>query len=132
MANDVPNDPLVGLQRRLSSEIERGVEDPLLRLPDGFRIGIFTLHESSAERASALLRQRHAGLDIRVCAESDMSRSVEALARNSDAAVIVTTCLSHAIFYGIQPLLQHPPVYPAARGSASIMRAVEDFARAMA
>ena len=125
-------DLLLSLQRRLSSEIERGVEDPLLRLPDGFRIGIFTLHESSAERASALLRQRHAGLDIRVCAESDMSRSVEALARNSDAAVIVTTCLSHAIFYGIQPLLQHPPVYPAARGSASIMRAVEDFARAMA
>jgi hypothetical protein len=125
-----PGEDLLGpLRGRLRETVAEAEEDPLTRLPAGYRIGIFTLQRSSAERARGILLGRNAGLDIRLCLETDMSPSVEAIARNSDAAVVVTTCLTHSIYYGISPLLARDPIYPDARGSASIIRAVEAFAR---
>lgn len=121
-------DLLPPLRRRLQTTVEEAEEDPIGRLPIGYRIGIFTLQRSSAERAREILLRRNPTLDVRLCLETDMNPSVEAVARNSDAVVIVTTCLTHAIFYGINPLLQREPIYPAARGCAGIIRALEESA----
>lgn len=118
-------DLLLQLRQRLQATVEEAGEDPISHLPAGYRIGIFTLQRSSAERAREILLRRNPSLDVRLCLETDMNRAVEAIARNSDAAVVVTTCLSHAIFYGIGPLLQQEPIYPEARGCASIIRALE-------
>lgn len=122
------NDLLTPLRERLA-DLVRAEIDPVAALPQGFRLGIFTLDPRSAERASEILQKRNTSLDIRVCAEKDMNNTVASLARNSDAAVVVTRCLKHAIFYGIGPLLGSKPIYPDSRGSASIVRAVEEFAR---
>lgn len=122
------DDLLLPLQRRLEKAAKLTVDDPIANLPEGFRISIFTLAGPSAERASELLRRRNDRLDIRICVEMDMNPQVESLARNCDVAVVVTSCIKHAITYGIGPLLQRSPVYPASRGSASIVRSIEEFA----
>ncbi len=44
--------------------------------------------------------------------------------------VIVTGCVKHALTYGIGPYLRDP-IYPASVGSTSILRAIEDRARAI-
>jgi hypothetical protein len=38
--------------------------------------------------------------------------------------VVVTTCITHALTYGIGPYLREP-VYPQSSGSTSILRAIE-------
>ena len=100
--------------------------DILAALPDGFKIAIFSLHPLSAERAATLLKQRHAGLDVRVYADSKMNDSMHAAARHADLVVVVTSCLSHTVFYGIKDKLQRDPVYPQSRGTTSILRAIEN------
>lgn len=121
-------DLLQPLRKRLSvlSQVE---PDPVSTLPDGFRLSIFTLDPRAAERAKTVLMQRNPKLEVRICAETDMNRTVESLARNCDAAVIVTMCLTHAIFYGVEPLLSRKPIYPKSPSAGSIVRAVEDFIR---
>lgn len=121
-------DLLKPLEQRLSARVQVD-PDPLLRLPNEFRLSIFTLDAPAAERASTVLRKRNPTLDVRICVEKDMNRTVESLARRADAAVVVTTCLTHAISYGIGPLLADKPIYPDSRGSVSIVRAIEEFAR---
>lgn len=126
----MPEDGLLGLLRgSLEKEIAQEGGDPLLNLPPGFRIGIFTLRKSSAERTQTLLLKRNPDLDIRICTETDLNGPASALAKHCDIAVIVTTCISHALTYGIQPLLQNDPVYPDSQGSSSILRAIERYAK---
>jgi hypothetical protein len=118
------SETLLGRVRQRIDAEEKPAQDPLKRLPDGYRLAIFTLQSSAAERARSLLLARHPRLDIRLCHETEMNAQVRSLAQGVDAAVIVTTCLSHAIFYGIRPLLRSEPIYPESRGSTSIVRAV--------
>lgn len=124
-----PGDDLLGpLRQRLEVPV-REREDPISKIPSEFRLTIFTLDRSSAERVRELLLRRNSKLDVRTCHETDLNPQVEALARNCDVAIIVTTCISHAITYGISKFLSRDPIYPASRGSTSIIRAIEDYAK---
>ena len=101
----------------------------LTRLPNGYHIAIFILRESSAQRVESQLKERNPQLKVTICAEEDMSPRVRAAAEHADMAVVVTRCITHAITYGIQGLLQHEPVYPASSGSSSILAAIEQRVR---
>ena len=72
-----------------------------------------------------MLLERNKSLDIRICTEKDFSEQVKAIAQKSDMVVVVTTCLKHAITYGITPYLKGDPVYPISSGSSSILAAIE-------
>lgn len=120
------SDLLTRLQKALTAVTEKDIDNPVANLPDGYRIGIFSLRESSTARAKQLLLERNKNLDIRICLEKDLNAQAKALAQNSDLVVIVTTCLSHALTYGIGPYLKKDPVYPPSSGSTSVIRAVEE------
>lgn len=118
-----PGDDLLQLLRKHLTEDQE--EDPLTELPSGYAIGIFTLRPQSAERVAELLRQRNSTIQVRICSDIVLSDQARALARSADMSVIVTTCISHALTYGIGPYLRTEPVYPQASGSTSILRAIE-------
>lgn len=98
---------------------------PITDLEPGFRIVIFTLRRSSASRARELMLARNSELDIEICTARDLDNRVKSLARSADLSVIVTSCITHALTYGITPLLRVPPVYPPSSGSVGILRAIE-------
>ena len=118
-------DLLLKVQQALTDVVQGTIDDPIATLVGGYRIGIFSLRASSAQRAKQLLLARNATLDVRICIEKDLSEQAKALAQNSDLAVIVTTCITHALTYGVGPYLKNEPVYPQASGSTSIVRAIE-------
>jgi hypothetical protein len=103
-------------------------EDAVAQLPSGFRIAIFTHRTQSATRAVEILQARNPSLVLEVLDDDKMNDRMGSSARNANIAVIVTSCLSHAVFYGIKPLLAQDPVYPPSSGSVGIVRAVEDYA----
>ncbi len=123
-----PGDDLLHhLKQSLTTVIEQDIDNPVERLPAGYRIGIFTLRASSAERSKQLLLQRNPALDIRICLEKDLTATAKSMAQNSEMVVVVTTCITHALTYGIQPYLASDPVYPISSGSTSIVRAIEEY-----
>jgi len=125
------SDLLTRLQRALTVVTEKDIDNPVADLPDSYRISIFSLRESSIARAKQLLLERNKNLNVRICLEKDPNAQAKALAQNSDLVVIVTTCISHALMYGIGPYLKKDPVYPPSSGSTSIIRAVEEHLRKM-
>ncbi len=120
-------DMLLALRQAL--EVTSADDDPLAQLPAGYLIGIFTLRPQSAERARDALLARNSALDVRICAATDLDDRAKALARNAQMAVVVTTCITHALTYGIGPYLRQDPVYPMSSGAASIVRAIEEQVR---
>jgi hypothetical protein len=120
-------DLLLKLQESLAPAAQRAIDDPIASLSSGYRITIFSLRVSSSQRTKQLLLARNAMLDVRFCAEKDLNAEAKALAQNSDLVVIVTTCIAHALTYGIGPYLKKEPVYPQASGSTSILRAIEEY-----
>lgn len=126
--------PGADISTRLSQALTQlgaqAAEDPLALLPAGYRIGIFTLRHSSAERAKEMLLKYNAHLDIRICLEQDLNGPAKAIATNSNLVVVVTTCVTHALTYGIEPYLSgKQPVYPVSSGSISMFRAIVDRLR---
>lgn len=101
--------------------------DPITLLPDGYRIIVFTLDESSAKRVQDVLRKRNNQIDVVLCHDKSMTPRVEQLTKNSDMHVLVTTCMKHSVYYGISDYIDSP-VYPQSRGSSSILRAIENRA----
>jgi hypothetical protein len=120
-------DLLTRLQQALTVVTEKDIDNPVADLPSGYRISIFSLRESSTARAKQLLLERNKNLDVRICLEKDLNAHAIALAQNSDLVVVVTTCLSHALTYGIGPYLKKGPVYPQSSGSTSLVRAIEEY-----
>ena len=98
---------------------------PVTKLRAGFRIGIFTLRPQSAKAAANILEKYNSELKIQVCAEKDINSTVETIASHADMVVIVATCLTHALFYGIEPLVEEKNIiYPVSAGTTSILRAI--------
>jgi hypothetical protein len=125
-------DLLERFRQMLRRVVEESPADPIAELPAGYRIGIYTLRPTSGERARAQLLQRNGQLDIRVCTDDVLTEQAKALAQNSDLVVVVTTCITHALTYGIAPYVHGEPIYPASSGSTSIVRGIEERLRASA
>ena len=99
--------------------------DPLTILPEKTQIAIFTFDAVAAKRTEKLMLERNAGLDVRICTEKSNNKQVESLARRSDYVILVTTCISHAIWYAVEPLATNRLVLPRSRGASSILQALE-------
>ncbi len=121
------------IQRLQETLIEAGKdeESPVSALPNGYQIGIYCLRQSTAKQARELLLLRNHRLDVRLCFDEVLTKQAQAIAENSDMAVIVTTCMTHALTYGITPYLKKACVYPPSSGSTSIVRSIEEYARQM-
>lgn len=113
------------LKEALANEL---LEDPIERLGNQ-TITIFTLREKPAVRAIEYLRERNPALQLRHCTDDRLTDRAKEYARNSDICVVVTTCISHALTYGIGEYLQRTPVYPRSSGESSIIDAIEQYAR---
>jgi hypothetical protein len=122
-------DLLRALERALETATAQSPHDLVSTLPVDYRIAIFSFDAAGAKRASDLLLMRNAHMKIDICTEKDLNEVAKTLARNANLVVIVTTCISHALTYGIRPYLATDPVYPISRGSTSIVRAIEDHLR---
>lgn len=119
-------DLLDALRARLAAP-EGDEGDPIGRLPAGYTIGIFTLRPQSAARVGELICRRNPGVQIRLCDDTVLTEQARALAEGADMCVVVTTCITHALTYGIGPYLRDP-VYPHSSGSTSIVRAISERA----
>jgi len=125
------SDLLDRLLQALTMATENEVENPVQSLPNDYRIGIFCLRESSAIHARDLLLKLNNRLDIRICTDKVLSEQAQSIAENSDMVVVVTTCITHALTYGISHYLTKDSVYPISSGSTSIVRAVEEHLQKM-
>ena len=117
------NDLLNELQNRIAV-FDATEDDPIAQLPNGYMIGIFTLRPESVDRVSTLINRRNPGIEIRLCNDTVLTSQARSLAQNADMCVVVTTCITHALSYGIKPYLPEP-VYPQSSGSTSILQAIE-------
>lgn len=93
------------------------------------RIGIYTLTESAARQARAVLAQVAPSATVQISSEHVGSPQLKALAENSDLFVITSLSAAHAATDYIRA--HRPPGKPicwaAGRGFTSIIRAIEDF-----
>lgn len=119
-----PGDDLLERLRSRLDDADEDQLDPVAALPTNYQIAIFTLRTESAERAGEMLRRRNSTLQIRVCDDTVLTDRARSLAQNSQLVVVVTTCITHALTYGIGPY-RRDPVYPQSSGSTSILRAIE-------
>lgn len=108
---------------------EKDEESPIAALPSGYQIGIYCLRQSTAKYARELLLLRNSNLDVRLCFDEVLTRQAQAIAENSDMVVLVTTCMTHALTYGINPYLKKAQVYPQSGGSTGIVRSIEEYSR---
>jgi hypothetical protein len=122
-------DLVSSLQQMLSEHVEQQTENLIEQLPDGYRIGIFSLRESSAQRVKELLKARNNTLDVRICSEKVLNDQAKSLAQHADLVVVAWRSVSHALTYGIEPFLQQAPVFPQSSGSTSMLRAIEERLR---
>lgn len=120
------DDLLVRIRERLAT-LEELDDDPIAALPRQFSIAIFTLRHESAMRVEQELHRRNDGIVVHICEDTVLTDRAKNLAQMSDMSVIVTTCITHALTYGIGPYLQDP-VYPQSSGTTSILRSIVERA----
>lgn len=114
---------------RIHSHLSTTADDDfdLLAYLPRCNITIFTLREETAKRAVERMTARNPKLSFTICTDDSLTTSAKAHAKNADLIVLVTTCLSHALFYGIQPYLKDNIAYPLSSGTTGIIRSVEDY-----
>lgn len=93
------------------------------------KVAIFTLREHTARRAIDKLQPRNPKYTYVLCTNEALTAEAKAHVSSADIVVIVSTCLSHAIFYGIQPYLRDNVVYPRSSGTTGILLAIDNFIR---
>jgi len=121
-----PGDDLVRLLENARQRLNTEALDPIGNLPEGYSIAIFTLQKSSAERAIRLLSERNPKLGVRGYYETHPNEMMKSAARNADKIIIVTSCITHAVTFAIEPLGGERIVPCNYRGTDSILRAIEN------
>ncbi|WP_438447068.1 hypothetical protein [Gorillibacterium sp. sgz5001074] len=109
-------------------QCENDADDPLMGLPQ-MTITIFSCREKAARRAADQITRRNAKLKTRVCTLDRPNEQTTAYARQSDLSIVVTSCISHALTYGIRDQLREEPIYPRSSGEAGIIERFEVYAR---
>ena len=121
-------DILQRIDKILHETVQKEISKPIEELPPKYRIAIYSLQTSAAERAKKLLLQHNSELDIRICTDEVPSKSAKINAQHANLVVLVTTAMKHALSYGIGPSLKEDlVVYPEFSGSTSILRSIEGF-----
>lgn len=123
LGREIGGDPYI-IESIETHIIETEYKDPISKLKSGV-VTIYSLREKSAVRASERIRERNPNLKVRVCTDDKLTNEAKSYAANSDFVILVTTCMSHALFYGITPFLKQKPIYPRSSGETSIVTAFE-------
>jgi hypothetical protein len=100
--------------------------DLLKQKIQGKVIGIYTLTESSGLRAQQFLQNWIPGLDVRVSNDHGGSDHLRNVARQSDYLIVAAKSAKHAATDFIKaerPADKSPLIYPAGKGSSSIVDA---------
>lgn len=101
-------------------------KDPLLSAKD-ISITIFSCRENSAKRAKDIITSRNDKIKVRVCTDDKLTEQSKSYAKNSDLCIIVTSCISHALYYGVTPFIKNNVIYPVSSGETGIVRALEEY-----
>ncbi|GBF31832.1 hypothetical protein DCCM_0016 [Desulfocucumis palustris] len=121
-----------GCDLYLVSQLQEILAEPvsfdLLKGLQASVITIFSLREKAAQRAAQAIMGRNSNLKVKVCTDDRLSEKSKAMASNSDIVIVVTACMSHALTYGIGPLLKKDPIYPRGSGETGIIQALEEYA----
>jgi hypothetical protein len=56
-----------------------------------------------------------------------LTNEAKSYALNSDIIILVTTCMSHALTYGIGPYIQGEILYSRSSGETSIVEVLEHY-----
>jgi hypothetical protein len=110
-----------------------GADDPLAGL-GRLSVAIYTLTEEAGRRTKDLLERRCAGVTVRLSADHVGNDRLREMARNADVFVMVTASAKHAAtnFIEAHRPKNRPLLRPNGKGSASIIRALVDYAQAAA
>lgn len=111
----------------LADQPETEEIDPFAVL-DGKVITIYSLRDKPAYRASHSIQLRNPRLRVRVCTADRLTDEAKAFARNSDIVILVTSCMSHALTYGIMPYINGKLLYPPSAGETGIIEVLEKYA----
>lgn len=90
-------------------------------------VAIYTLTESAGARAKALLEQIFPSLEVRLSHDHGGTEKLKSLARESDYFVVATRSATHAatdFLKSQRPKGKSPIIYPAGKGSSSIVTAL--------
>lgn len=114
------------IERLLEKLVYEPEEDSITSLPP-LTISIFSLREKPAVRAAKRIMDRNSSLNLRVCTDDKLTNEAKTFARNSDIIILVTTCMSHALTYGIGPHIRGKILYSRSSGETSIVEALENY-----
>lgn len=114
---------LAVLAEKISAKTEK---DPLSTLPS-MVITIYSLREKPAQRAASRIMSRNPNIKVRICTDSKLTPEAKSYARNSDLIILVTTCMSHTLTYGIAPFVEENLIYARSSGETGIIEALEQY-----
>jgi len=97
-------------------------------------IAIYSLDENATRRAAELLRGENVELEVETDNSVVATTRLKALVRRADVVVLVSSKAAHAASNAIVALRDKsmPLLYPSGGGTASIMRALQEFAASQA
>lgn len=101
-------------------------KDPLSSASD-ISITIFSCRENSAKRAKDIITSRNDKIKVRICTDDKLTEQSKSYAKNSDLCIIVTSCISHALYYGVSPFIKNNVIYPLSSGETGIVKALEEY-----
>ncbi len=112
-------------------EPAREEQAPVLARLNGRSVLVYTLNERSARRVEELVRIAAPRCSISTCSDHVATKRLLQLAANCDIAVICTREAAHAATGAIGQSRPKslPTIFPLARGSASVLCALEDHLR---
>jgi hypothetical protein len=99
----------------------------LLEVLPNMSITIYSLREKPAKRAAQRITERNPNVKVKVCTDSKLTNEAKAYAQNSDLVILVTTCMSHALTFGISPYLEDNLLYARSSGETGIIDALERY-----
>lgn len=86
------------------------------------RLGIYTLMESAAKRARAIIQSAHPNVEVLINADHVATTALQTMARDCDALLVAASCAKHAATCCIQQNLRgRPMIYVNGKGSSSIL-----------
>lgn len=123
---------LIGGDYQLVEDLKELIETSTLEDPfskfGATTVTIFTCREKSAKRAAEKIMDRNPLIKVKICTDDKFTEQAKTYARNSDISIVVTSCISHALTYGISPYLKQDPLYPRSSGEAGIVEVLEGYA----
>ncbi|MFI6823213.1 protein DpdD [Micromonospora sp. NPDC050187] len=103
-------------------------QEPSVR--PGTRVALYSLQEQALDRTARILRERHPGLDVVICADHVATEGLRAAARSADVFIVMDRAATHAATNALKAERAGMPIrYAAGKGSTSMIEAAETWLR---